>query len=391
MSVLTPDEATGVAAARFTAMTIAPYFASALAAMTFVRTPDLGTVGVDARLRVYVDPVVIERWTTIQMAGALLHEVNHVIRGHHDRGAVSGVSAELWNIAGDLEINDDLVAAEIELPDGALLPDRYGLPEHELAEWYATQLVEQVDAAPVAVPNCGSGAGGRCGAHELGESADVPGVDPARIDRIRDAVARALLAAGNAPAGLERWARAHLRSDVPWNAVLVAAIRRSLPRGAGHHRHSWSRPRRHNPTAVVLPSLRGVPVHVAVVVDTSASMDDDHLDLAASDIATLRSIGGVERVTVVSCDTEAVVVDTPRRGGSVGFVGGGGTSLAAGLDHLTTLRNRPDLTVVITDGHTPWPDEPPPRCGPVIALVPGGAPHGPIWMTTIERPVAPGA
>lgn len=382
----TPTEMADIAAARFTAMTRAPYLASALAAVTFIRQPELGTIAVDQRLRVYVDPAVLQRWTIAELAGALLHEVNHVIRCHHRRQACAGSPPTLWNVAADLEINDDLGRAGIELPNGALQPSSMGLPDHQLAEWYAARITDTLPNGEH--PRCGSGAGGIVDDYELGDNADIPGVGPVQLDRLRDTVARAITACDGAPGGLERWAQARLRSTVPWPVLLSAAVRRALPRGVGHQRHSWSRPRRHNPTTAILPSLRGVPVHIAVVVDSSGSMDQDHLDQAVSDIAVLRTFPGVDRVTVVSCDTQAIEVAVPRAGAPIALVGGGGTSLGAGLDYIVNLRRRADLVVVITDGFTEWPRVPPSRLAPVVALIPEGGPAGPDWMTTVTRPLS---
>jgi len=383
----TPTEMATIAEARFAAIVRAPYLASALAAVSFVRQPELGTVAVDDRLRVYFDPLVLERWSTAELAGALLHEVNHVVRYHHTRQTTSGANPDLWNLAADLEINDDLTRADIELPAGALLPALFGLPDNELAEWYAEHLCDEM--APRESPSCGSGAGGYTRDFELGDNDDLPGLSPVQLDRIRDAIARSIVAHGlGAPGGLERWAQARLRSNIPWSMVLRDAIRRALPRGAGHHRHSWSRLRRHNPTAAILPSLRAAPIHIAVVVDSSGSMNQHDLDQAVSDVATLKGIPGVDRVTLISCDTEAVEVAVPRAGYSVALVGGGGTSLGAGLNLAPTLRQPADLVVVITDGRTDWPHRRPLRLAPVVALIPEGGPPGPCWMTTVTRPLS---
>lgn len=382
----TPTEIATISAARFAAIVRAPYLASALAAVTFVRHPHLDTVAIDERLRIYIDPSVLEQWSTSELAGALIHEVNHVVRCHHARQRVSGIDPALWNTAADLEINDDLVRAEIELPAGALLPGRFGLQDHELAEWYAEHLWDETTTTDR--PSCGSGSGGLAGDFELDENPDLPGLSPAQLDRLRDAVARSIVAHGiGAPVGLERWAQARLRSNVPWPTVLREAIRRALPRGAGHHRHSWSRPRRHNPTAALLPSLRAVPIHIAVIIDSSGSMEQHHLDQAVSDVATLKRFPGIDRVTVISCDVEAIEVAVPQAGRLTALVGGGGTSLGVGLDHVTTLRQPADLVVVITDGLTDWPSHRPSRLAPVVALVPEGAPPGPDWMTTVTRPL----
>ena len=104
-----------LAKARLLATGSSPYLASALFSLTFLEIENLGTMGVDERLRVYVDPELPQLWNLNEIAGVLVHEVNHVIREHYLRQNI-GITTELvWNIAGDLEINDDLIAAGISL------------------------------------------------------------------------------------------------------------------------------------------------------------------------------------------------------------------------------------------------------------------------------------
>lgn len=69
------------------------------------------------------------------------------------------------------------------------------------------------------------------------------------------------------------------------------------------------------------------------------------------------------------------------------LAGGGGTDLRAGIAAASALRPRPDLIVVFTDGHTPWPAQSPPGSAVVAALLgrKGEAlPDTPGWLTRIE-------
>ena len=53
----------------------------------------------------------------------------------------------------------------------------------------------------------------------------------------------------------------------------------------------------------------------------------------------------------------------------VQLLGGGGTDMGAGLAKAAELRPRPDLVVVLTDGHTPWPPAPPRGIKVIVGLM----------------------
>jgi predicted metal-dependent peptidase len=121
---------------------------------------------------------------------------------------------------------------------------------------------------------------------------------------------------------------------------------------------------------VVLPSLRRPLPRVAVIIDTSGSVDDDLLALAWTEVhGCLRSLG-IRRdlLTVYAADTEVHrLTGPPRR--QVRLQGGGGTDMADAIATVLAARSPPDLLIVITDGYTPWPDRPP-RRDVIIALLP---------------------
>jgi predicted metal-dependent peptidase len=128
------------------------------------------------------------------------------------------------------------------------------------------------------------------------------------------------------------------------------------------------------------------------LIDTSASMQDTQLARAVAELGGLtRQLGYGSEVVVACCD---VVVHDARKAFSAANVqlyGGGGTDIGAGLRWFTE-RHHPlvDLLIVVSDCHTPWPDEAPPF--PVITIRVGdGAP--PPWaergankLVTIEDP-----
>jgi predicted metal-dependent peptidase len=396
------------AAARLWAVHQAPYLATGLLALELVvvdqsdREPanrfDLTAFPVDPAWHVYVDPDTLAAVDVPTVGFWLVHQVTHLLRHHAARGPharpggdttpspLSGRTPEdvIWSVAADAEINDDLVAGLVQAPESAARPSALGLPDGRTAEEYFDTL-----GGPGAPPvsgqagacghddggraDCGSGSDGRprqwdCG--RIGMTATgrrLVEADVAR--RIREHQQRR----GDVPAGWTRWADDTLEPVVAWQRVLAAAIRRGVAEVAGRVDFTYRRPSRRSSAApgIILPSLRQPLPVVAMVIDTSGSMSDSMLGQALAEVAgVLQSVGiGRRHLRVVCCDAQAYeaqrVVD-PR---AVRLAGGGGTDMGAGLAAAGGLRPRPDLIVVITDGHTPWPTRPPPRTKVLVGLM----------------------
>lgn len=165
--VLTSDEWRRVRLARMAAVEAMPYFARAVFAMVPVAMPGLGTFAVDRHWRLYIDPAMLgsaDGWTIPQASAVLLHEVGHLLREHAARGDAVDMPVDraMWNIAGDAEINDDLLSAGLGLPSGAVTPAGIGCQDGHAAEVYYRHLVppQAVRAFPGADEagvGCGSG------------------------------------------------------------------------------------------------------------------------------------------------------------------------------------------------------------------------------------------
>lgn len=125
-----------MAAARASASRKMVFFTNALTKLVPIAAPGLGTMGVTDDWILLVDPVTITGWTTEQAAAVLLHEIAHPLRDHSGRCRSMCANAELFNRAGDREINDDLVAAKLDLPGKPLLPSQINAPNGRTAEEY---------------------------------------------------------------------------------------------------------------------------------------------------------------------------------------------------------------------------------------------------------------
>ncbi len=191
---------------------------------------------------------------------------------------------------------------------------------------------------------------------------------------------------GTTPAGWQRWAAEILEPTVSWQRLLASAIRRGVADVAGRVDFSYRKPSRRSSIGgeVILPSLRQPLPKVAMVLDTSGSMDDHLLAQSLAEVdGVLRGLGvGRRHLQIVCCDAKAFEAQKVMRARDVELLGGGGTDMGAGLTTAAALRPRPDLIVVLTDGHTPWPSAPPRGIRVIVGLMdPSG--HVPGWARAI--------
>ena len=393
--------------ARLAAGEAMPYLMHALFALTPLAAPGLGTFGVDARWRLYMDPALLTgpgAWPPRTAGAVLLHEALHAVRDHAGRadGLPAPRSDLAWNLATDAEINDDLLAAGAGLPDGAVTPGGLDLDDNGIAEEYYDALTRRTAAALAAFDDgsagCGSGAGGPALPGELPGDADgdAAGLGNADADLVRRRVAADIKdsagkARGTVPAGMERWASDVLAPPViPWTRVLRAAVRRAVAAQAGRTDYTYSRPARRRVPRIIRPAMRGPAVIVAIVADTSGSMSQSDLDAALAEInGVLRSSGiARDQVRVLACDAAAAAPQRVRSVRDIRLTGGGGTDMPAGIAAAARLRPHPHVIVVLTDGETPWPERP----GParlVCAVISAEPPHGtPPWAITVHIPAS---
>ncbi|MBC6462931.1 hypothetical protein HKK72_34600 [Actinomadura sp. HBU206391] len=382
-------------AARYRAATDRPYFASAVYALSIVPSRGLRTMGVDRHWRCYVSPDFVAALTVPELAGVWIHEVSHLLRDHHGRAGRLPAAEQRdrlrINIAQDCEINDDLVADRLTLPAGRIEPGVFGLPNGLLFEAYLSRL-----PADLTEVDCGSGAHGWPAPWEVEEGA-APGVGPVEAEALRRHTAEAMRAhrraRGHLPAGWQRWAEQVLEPVVDWRRVLAGAVREAVAWAGGAVDYTYRRPSRRTSAmrGVVLPSLRRPLPHVAIVVDTSGSMTDDDLAEALGEVTgVLREVGiRGNRVTVLACDADVHAVSRVTRAEQVTLGGGGGTDMRVGIAAALAAPRPPGVVVVLTDGETPWPDQPQ-SCRLIAALIGSAPPDPPGWVETVHVTPAEG-
>ncbi len=389
-AALGPADARKLAAARVWATARMPYLASAVFACSLAAQPGSGTIAIDRSWRIHADPDVVARLEVDELGRLVLHLTAHLIRDHAGRATQLGVAEDdaraRWNRCGDAEINDDLAQDELVPSVAPDLPFGLGCEPGRLAEHYYEEA-----SASRRHWDCGSGADGH----------DRPGdgtgtIDPRQGEMLRIGVAAEIQRAharepGTVAGGWVRWAESVLPSRIDWRRVLAAEVRSAVAVVAGKVDYSYRRPSRraHLTPGVVLPTLiRPVP-EVAIVCDTSGSMHERLLARALAEVEGVLVRAGLRQgqVRVLAVDTVVQAVRRVSRATQVDLAGGGGTDMGSGIDAAAELRPRPSVVIVLTDGYTPWPSEPPPGVRVIVGLLTEGGFPGrwapPPWARTI--------
>lgn len=328
-----------------------PYYARAIAALTPLVCEGLGTVAVTDRWHIYLDLAWLKSMPERQRAAVIAaHEVEHLLRKHGKRQRESGLPPSVaWNIAGDMEINDDLEPRD--RPPQGVYPALLGQPDGLFAEEYLLTLKEECEKHGKC---CGGGSGA---GRPLEDEPQTGGVGAraahATIEQTaQDTLAHESKNPGTVPKGILVWAKeAAAKLRVPWPKRFAAALaRKGREVSAGREDYTYARMnRRQRPCSALRPAMVKRKPRIGIVVDTSGSMGGlgpETLGVVA-DVA--RRMGDV---AAWSCDVEHHRMKGDIR--RVKWVGGGGTDLRPAI---AAAELETDQVVVVTDGYTPWPDK----------------------------------
>lgn len=449
--ISSPDARTGkarIAAALWTLLQQRPYFAPVLAAFRVVESANVPTCGVSDDLVLYFSPTFTDALPLDELTAVLAHEVGHVLMRHADR--VGSRDHGAWNVAGDAEINDDLVLEGFTLPEDGVLPAKLGQPDGLTAETYYAAARDAAGdsqgqqgsegsgegsegsngpgdsdaegsegeadgegsggsedpgsgsgssasdskgtgAGRVAAGDCGSCADGHARPWEAERGMDAAGVEIVRAQTAQQAAEHVRQhGQGSVPGWMVEVIADLLDAPaVPWRQVLRSLVARTLQDvERGRTRPTYAKPWR-----------RAGSLDTGGIImpgwDTPTARVGIVLDTSGSmGTAELRSslteIMGVLRIirhaVVAVTDVEVHQLADVRRWEQIELTGRGGTDLRVGMTALA--EQHVDAMIIVTDGYTSWPDEAPPV--PVIVVLVGEDPApAPPWAKAVTVPPEP--
>lgn len=326
------------------------FFASTLLRRPFEITTKIETACVSPKGDIKVNPKFCEPLNVKQLVFLLCHECLHYMMSHALR--VGKRDRARWNWAGDAWNNETLIAEGIgEFIDGGI---RYPGAQHMTVE-------ELYDLAPEQPEGGGGGS--------LGADLSTEGVEAMSDAEISEAIAtaevemaQAVNAAkqmGNAPTSIVAMVEQILHPPTPWHKYLEQFMTRQMERDYAFHcpddtfRH----------LGLKVPGMDGVGCgEVVIVNDESGSVSVRELEHFNGHINRVLELCEPEKVYVLHVDTEVdshvdeyepsdlpITIQTRRRGG---------TDMGAGVAYAALHYPTADAIIVLTDGRTPWGEDP---------------------------------
>ncbi len=349
-------------------------------------------------------------------AALLLHAALHFLLYHKNRAEKMAAAAEdqaKWEIACDIEANQMVL---IEFPvfrdASPALPEIFGWPSRLPAEKYF-QLLQSLSSTqgddPIASPEgqddqydegCGSAVTNSSDSSLDDEARTLIEHSPTQ-NEVQDIMSRTLesgKSAGYIPADIESAVQIGRKSLVNWKAELRRKMILGIAKGVGSGSVSWRRPSKrlkvHTPQGKIFfpDRRRNNFINLTVIRDTSGSMTAQDLTIVNGEIKGIIDSLGVAKfsMTVVDFDQSAhgeLVVSTNLDDLKIAK-GGGGTDMMKAIKYAASLRTKPQLIVVITDGMNnpshPWDANYHPPCPVIICLTPGPLTSTPRWAQVVR-------
>lgn len=300
------------------------------------------TLAVDGK-HVFYNPEFVLGLTDSLCRSAMAHEVMHCVFGHMRRRADR--NPRKWNRAGDYAINLVLEEGGFEIGENWLLNKAYaGMTADEIY-------------AMLPDPDDGSDSDAL---DEIMPSHSPADAAAQAVEWQIAAVQAAAQAkkAGTLPGSLERLVEEITEQKVDWKSAL-----RAFMTERAKDDYSWSRPnRRFLSAGLYLPGMYSEAMgEVAVVIDTSGSIDQATLNAFGAEIKSIVDNTKPLMTRVIYCDAEVNHVDEFTAEQELHFKmhGGGGTDFRPPFDYIEQHGLKPACLVYLTDGYGPFPDEPP--------------------------------
>ena len=346
-------------------ITFYPLFGTVFVFLNKRQTDQMPTMAVGITRRVdlalYYNPDFVKKLTHDEIKAVLIHEAMHVLLHHISRAGHYGYSMKGFNIAADMAINCSIS----NLPDGALYPKSFALPDHEAAEWYYRKLKEEADKRGESLNEMAGAKGELVDDHSMWGECE----DDVIKEKIRGIARKAIknqekVGWGDIAGSVVSKVLAANRPVVNWKKELRYFINKLVLSGRRTTRSRINR-REQSSMSDRVKELQDVYLNpgkrkqytsrILVAIDTSGSVSDKEL------VEFVDEMNGL--ISYVQCDY--ICFDTQIYGAPVPFTkkakevdikGRCGTDFGPVCELIDELKY--DGLIIMTDGFAPFPPKP---------------------------------
>lgn len=335
-----------------------PFYAHFLGGVVRNITDEVPTAAVgvkNGRMNLFINEQFFlkELKTTSSRVAVVKHEALHVLLKHCFRLNNKNYDSQLFNIAADIVVNQFI--GNWDLPKNAITLNSFpgiGLEANMTVEWYYEKLSKNgVNPEKYLQPSA-------IGDHSKWGSQMDSSVETELESMVIQAKNRTSSKDfGNVPDFIQR-----LVTEITDKRNTQIHWKRALQIFSASSRktriyHSMKRVSKRYGTRPGIKIIRHQKLVVAI--DTSGSIQDEHLNLFFSEIHGIWKQGA--EIQIIECDTEVKRV-YPYTGKKTKHVqGGGGTNFDPVFQHLVNTRSEQfDGCIYLTDGYAPKPTIKPP-------------------------------
>lgn len=345
-----------------------PFFGALALKLKLVEDESIKTAATDAKHLIYSPPFV-QKLTNMELRGLIAHEVMHCVLAHPMRRGQR--DPELWNIACDIAANNHLIECGFILPQGAVVNASYGTntPAETI---YSDLLSKNKDDLP---KPCSWGMVLDQGTGDI-EASSMAGAESEWQIAVTQA-AQVAKQQGKLPGNIEQFIQDIIDPKINWVTVLWPFFTSIV-----QNDYTWAKPNRaYISEDEYLPSMRSEGAgHFAIILDTSASLNDKELSEFFSEIAAIHRELQPELVTIIQCDTKVTDVkqieqEDTFKTNDIQVLGRGGTRFSPAFQYINDNLHNVEAAVYLTDL----------ECDDF-----GDAPSYPVlWVSTTNRTEAP--
>ena len=288
----------------------------------------------------YLEVLSVNEVSTILANSAMHQALFHSSRGEDKVTSV-------WNLASDYAINDLLVENGFMLPPMANYASRF---EMLYAEKIYTILLGELDLQDNDEPQEEEQK-----KEEIGEEEDIPEelLAQEEYELLVEQLNIKLEQHGDLPKGIERFIKNKKEPQISWRDELY----RYVNAHAKSDYRMFPPSKKHLYRGIALPSIYGEELKIIVAIDTSASIDDELLEIFLVELYEIMQIFTHYVIELIECDAKIQNIQrlTPQEPLEPILKGGGGTDFIPVFEYIMELNEDFKFLIYFTDGKGSFP------------------------------------